>query len=56
MSWLVYALVCALSLATADALSKKALEENTDPSIVAWVRTGYALPFMAFYHTLHRKT
>ncbi|KHE94157.1 MAG: DMT family transporter [Candidatus Scalindua rubra] len=48
MSWFVYALVCALSLATADALSKKALDDNTDPSIVAWVRTGYALPFMAF--------
>ena len=48
MSWFVYAFVCALSLATADALSKKALDDNTDPSIVAWVRTGYALPFMAF--------
>lgn len=48
MSWFVYAFVCALSLATADALSKKALDDNTDPSIIAWVRTGYALPFMAF--------
>ncbi len=48
MSWFVYAFVCALSLATADALSKKALDDNTDPSIVAWVRTGYTLPFMAF--------
>jgi uncharacterized membrane protein len=47
MSWFVYAFVCALSLATADALSKKALNDNTEPSIVAWVRTGYALPFMA---------
>ncbi len=47
MSWFVYAFVCALSLATADALSKKALDDNTDPSIVAWVRTGYTLPFMA---------
>lgn len=46
MSWFVYALVCALSLATADALSKKALDDNTDPSIVAWIRTGYTLPFM----------
>jgi len=47
MSWFVYAFVCALSLATADALSKKALDDNSDPSIVAWIRTGYALPFMA---------
>ena len=48
MSWFVYAFVCALSLATADALSKKVLDDNIDPSIVAWVRTGYTLPFMVF--------
>lgn len=48
MSWFVYAFVCALSLATADALSKKALDDNIDPSIVAWIRTGYTVPFMAF--------
>ena len=47
MIWFVYAFVCALSLATADALSKKALDDNIDSSIVAWVRTGYTLPFMA---------
>ena len=47
MSWFVYAFVCALSLATADALSKKALDDKIDSSIVAWVRTGYTLPFMA---------
>ena len=47
MSWFIYAFVCALSLATADALSKKALDDNTDPYIVAWVRTGYAAPFVA---------
>ncbi|MHC4138893.1 MAG: EamA family transporter [Planctomycetota bacterium] len=46
MSWFVFAFVCALSLATADALSKKALDDNVDPSIVACVRTGYTLPFM----------
>ncbi len=48
MSWFVYAFVCALSLATADALSKKVLDDNIDPSIVAWVRVGYAVPFMVF--------
>jgi drug/metabolite transporter (DMT)-like permease len=47
MSWFVYAFVCALSLATADALSKKALDDNADPYIIAWVRTGYAAPFIA---------
>jgi len=47
MSWFIYAFICALSLATADALSKKALDDNTDPYIVAWVRTGYAAPFIA---------
>ena len=48
MSWFVYAFVCALSLATADAFSKKVLDDNVDPSIVAWVRTGYTVPFMVF--------
>jgi len=47
MSWFIYAFVCAISLATADALSKKALDDDTDPYIVAWVRTGYAAPFIA---------
>ncbi len=47
MSWFVYALVCALSLATADALSKKVLDDDTDSYVVAWVRTGYAAPFVA---------
>ena len=47
MSWFIYAFVCAISLATADALSKKVLDDNTDPYIVAWVRTGYATPFIA---------
>ncbi len=48
MSWFVYAFVCALSLATVDALSKKVLDDNIDPSIVTWVRVGYAVPFMVF--------
>ncbi len=47
MSWFIYAFVCAISLATADALSKKALDDDSDPYIVAWVRTGYAAPFIA---------
>ena len=47
MSWFIYAFVCALCLATADALSKKALDDNIDPYVVAWVRTGYAAPFVA---------
>jgi hypothetical protein len=35
MSWFIYAFVCALCLATADALSKKALDDNIDPYVVA---------------------
>ncbi len=48
MNWFIYAFVCALSLATADALSKKVLDDNSDPNIVAWVRIGYTVPFMIF--------
>ncbi len=47
MSWFVYAFICALSVATADALSKKALVNN-DSYFVAWVRVGYAAPLMLF--------
>ena len=46
MSWFIYAFVCALSLATADALSKRALDGNVDPYIVAWARVGYTAPIM----------
>lgn len=37
----------AFSLATADALSKRALKDN-DELVIIWVREGYALPFLAF--------
>ena len=46
MLWLFFALLSALSLSTADALSKKALS-RTDDLIIAWVREGYAVPFLA---------
>lgn len=46
MHWLPIALVTALSFSTADALSKKALRD-TDDLVIAWVRQGYALPFLA---------
>lgn len=45
MNWFIYAFICAISLATADALSKRVLD-NSDPYIVAWVRVGYTVPFM----------
>lgn len=45
MSWLVYSLLCAFSLATTDALSKRALAEN-DPTHIAWVRLEYMVPFL----------
>ncbi|MDR4498234.1 MAG: DMT family transporter [Candidatus Scalindua sp.] len=47
MNWFVYAFICALSVATADAFSKKALRDN-DQYFVAWVRVMYAVPGMIF--------
>lgn len=46
MHWLPIALFCAFSLSTADALSKRALDDTQD-IVIAWVRQGYALPFLA---------
>lgn len=46
MTWFVLALITAFSLSTADALSKRALH-STDDIIIAWVREGYAVPFLA---------
>ena len=43
----MYAFICALSVATIDALSKKALIDN-DPYFVAWVRVGFAVPLLLF--------
>jgi drug/metabolite transporter (DMT)-like permease len=48
MNWFIYAFICALSVATADALSKKALTTNNDTYLIAWVRIGYAVPLMVF--------
>lgn len=46
MPWIFYAFITAFSLATADALCKRAMA-RTDEYVVAWVREGYALPFLA---------
>lgn len=46
MLWVPLALLTALSLSTADALSKRALRNNED-LVIIWVREGYALPFLA---------
>jgi len=46
MVWFIYAFICALSVATADALSKKALAGNNDTYLIAWVRFAYAAPLM----------
>lgn len=46
MAWVLFALLTALSLSTADALSKRALRD-TDDLVMVWVREGYALPFLA---------
>ena len=45
MLWVFYALLTALSLATSDALSKKALSKSHE-YVIVWVREGYALPFL----------
>lgn len=44
--WVFYALITAFSLATADAISKKAMGRSNE-YVIAWVREGYALPFLA---------
>ena len=46
MLWVIFALITALSLSTADALSKRAMAKS-DEYVIAWVREGYALPFIA---------
>jgi drug/metabolite transporter (DMT)-like permease len=45
MLWLFYALICAFSWATVDALSKRGLAGENE-LVVAWVRVGYAVPFL----------
>ncbi len=45
MTWLYLTLVTAFSSATADTLTKRALRRE-DPFVLAWVRMGYALPFV----------
>ncbi|MEK6531382.1 MAG: DMT family transporter [Deltaproteobacteria bacterium] len=45
MNWFPIALFSALSLSTADALSKSELK-HTEDIVVAWVREGYAIPFL----------
>ena len=45
MPWFLLSFGSALFLATTDALSKRALQSE-DEYIMAWVRMGYALPFL----------
>ena len=46
MLWIMFALITAFSLSTADALSKRAMIKS-DEYVIVWVREGYALPFIA---------
>ncbi|MBI3398463.1 MAG: EamA family transporter [Deltaproteobacteria bacterium] len=46
MLWMLFALITAFSLSTADTLSKRAMAKS-DEYVIAWVREGYALPFIA---------
>lgn len=43
--WVIYALLCAFSLATSDALAKRILETE-DERWVAWLRITLAVPFL----------
>lgn len=43
--WVLYALLSAIFLATADAFSKKSLE-RADEGVVAWIRFLFATPFL----------
>lgn len=43
--WVIYALLCALFLATSDALAKRILETE-DERWVAWIRISLAAPFL----------
>ena len=43
--WVLFALLSAFSLATADAISKKSLE-RADEAVVAWIRFLFAVPFL----------
>ena len=45
MQWSVLSLLCAIFLSTSDALSKKALKDNS-VYIISWVRLGYSAPFL----------
>lgn len=45
MLWFILSLLCAISLATSDALSKKALKASNE-YLIAWVRLGYSAPFL----------
>lgn len=47
MLWLFYALICGFSWATTDALCKKGVAEENE-LVIAWVRVGYAIPFLLF--------
>jgi drug/metabolite transporter (DMT)-like permease len=48
MLWFFYSLLAAFCLSTTDALCKKALKES-DAFVVAWVRFGFALPFLFIF-------
>lgn len=44
-SWILFAIICAFSLATSDALTKKALKDH-DEYLIAWLRLAFSAPFL----------
>ena len=47
-SWIILSLICAFSLATSDALTKKELRPDNE-LVMAWLRTSLAFPVLAVY-------
>ena len=45
MNWFFYSLLCAFSVASADALSKMAMNRSL-PHLITWVRVCYSIPFL----------
>lgn len=45
MNWLPITLLCAFSLATSDALAKRALD-NHNEYVIVWLRLALAAPFL----------
>lgn len=46
--WVYFALLSAFSLASSDALTKRALNDHSDEYLIAWLRLVFSLPLLLF--------